>query len=84
MSSSNPPEIGQWHPLLFVQEGGRFRGSIDGRYAFDAVDDPEAYAGSVLNRGGAGIRLMHGIKMVFRKMEIWNRPLFQEIGPGKK
>lgn len=73
MSSLPPLALGEWHRLLFVQDGARLRGAIDGRLAFDVTDDPLAHSGPVLDRGRIGLRLMYGTKMRFRGLKVWNR-----------
>lgn len=73
MSSLAPLATGEWHRLLFVQEGARLRGAIDGQLAFDVTDDALAHTGPVLDRGRIGLRLMYGTRMYFRNLRVWNR-----------
>ncbi|AOS44325.1 hypothetical protein Verru16b_01386 [Lacunisphaera limnophila] len=74
MSSQAPLALNEWHRLLFVQEGNRLRGAIDGVWVFDMMDDPDTHSGPVLDRGRVALRLMYGTKMRFRNLKIWNRP----------
>ena len=73
LSCLPPLEVNQWHRLLFVQEGGRIRGAIDGRWAFDVTDSADSHSGPVLDRGHIGLRLMYGTRMRFRNLTVWNR-----------
>jgi hypothetical protein len=65
-------ETNKWHKLLFVQEGKRLRGAIDGQWVFDVMDDAFSATGAVLNSGRIGLRLMYNTSMVFKNIKVWN------------
>jgi hypothetical protein len=68
-----PLQVGSWHKLLFVQEGGRLRAAIDGQWALDVQDEAFNMSGPVLNSGRIGLRLMYASRMRFKNLKIWNR-----------
>lgn len=78
-----PLEVGVWHKLLFVQEGGHLRAAIDGRWALDLQDDAFNSSGPVLNSGCIGLRLMYASRMRFKNLKIWNRDMPVEERPAR-
>ena len=79
MSTLPPVRVGEWHKLLFVQEGPRIRCGMDGKWVLDVVDEAFGHSGPVLNAGRIGLRLMYGSRMRFKDMRIWNKPRVREI-----
>jgi len=73
VSSGPPVEIGQWHRLLFVQEGARLRCGLDGREVLTGLDDPLNGSGPVFSIGRIGLRLMFQTRMRFRSLRVYTR-----------
>ncbi|UFU06900.1 DUF1961 family protein [Ruania halotolerans] len=73
LSASAPLTVGDWHQLLFVQEGGRLRGAIDGVWVVDGLDDPHQNYGPLLGTGRIALRLMYQTRMRTRNMRVWTR-----------
>jgi Domain of unknown function (DUF1961) len=65
--------VGQWHRLVFLQEGGRLRGSIDGKRVIDAVDSPLAGFGPVYDHGRIGFRCMFDTWMRMKDLIVRTR-----------
>ena len=73
MATRAPLALGEWHRLLFVKEGDRLRGAIDGEWVFDVRDDPLGGTGPVFNYGRIGLREMYQTRMRFRDLKVWER-----------
>jgi len=65
--------VGGWHHLVFLQEGGRLRGSIDGGLVFDTVDSPLAGFGPVYDHGRIGFRCMFDTWMRMKDLVVRTR-----------
>jgi hypothetical protein len=64
---------GEWYRLLFLQEGNRLRGAINGEWVLDVRDTALANHGPVFNSGRIGLRLMYQTRICLRALKIWNR-----------
>jgi len=73
MVTREPIEVGRWHRLLFVQEGGRLRCAMDGVWLLDVMDSPWINTGPVFSHGRIALRLMYRTRMRFRDLTVWSR-----------
>lgn len=75
-------ELDRWYTLEYLQEGPRLRGLIDGVVVMDVVDHGMDNNGPVLLNGHIGLRCMMRTKMVFRNLEVFDRPHVRELSSG--
>jgi hypothetical protein len=66
-------EQGRWYHLQMVKTGNRVRGSLDNRMIFDFEDDPNAFAGPVLNFGRIGLRHMWQTTVRYKNLAVYER-----------
>ncbi|RCS60084.1 DUF1961 family protein [Microbacterium sp. JB110] len=73
LSASENITVGEWHTLLFLQQGGLLRGAIDGEWVVEGHDDPHQNHGPVLSAGRIALRLMYQTRMRVRGLRVWTR-----------
>ncbi len=77
-------QVGAWHQLLFVREGGHIRAALDGQWVFDLRDEALANTGPIFNYGRIGLRLMYQTRMRFRDLRVWTKNPGLEIMPARE
>jgi hypothetical protein len=70
-------ELNTWHRARLRQDGGRWRGYMDGYKVFDVLDDPSAHAGPVYKTGHVSLRNMRNTRMLWRNLRISTRESWQ-------
>ncbi len=71
--------LNTWHVLEFLQQGPELSGAVDGKQIFNVLDSATTNNGPILNFGRFALRCMIRSKLLYRNLEIWNRPNFSEL-----
>jgi hypothetical protein len=63
-----------WHRVQLRQDGGRWRGYVDGVRVFDVSDEVSAHAGPIYAAGRIALRNMRNTRMLWRNLRVMTRP----------
>ena len=72
-------DLDQWYTLEYLQVGEHIQAAINGNIVIDWRDSAATNNGPVLDKGRIALRLMRRTDMMFKNLEVWNKPKFEVL-----